>query len=109
MAEGHKFVALKVAILIVAALCGLLYAADFVSLRAGVPPREKLGSITVHTYYAVKLKNGRTEYDKGSDQVVNCSNSLFPQLGVGPCWYIARHLNQQITIDSGDPNNPHLF
>ena len=109
MAEGHKFVALKVAIIIVAALSVLLYAADFVSLRVGVPPREKLGSITVHTYYAVKLKNGRTEYDNGSDQVVNCSNSLFPQFGVDPCWYIARHPNQQITIDSGAPNNPRIF
>ena len=109
MAEGHKFVALKLAIIIVAGLCALLYVADFVSLRVGVPPREKLGSITVHTYYAVKLKNGRTEFDNGGDQVVSCSNSLFPQLGVSPCWYIARHPSQQVTIDSGDPNNPHLF
>jgi hypothetical protein len=109
MSEGHKFVPLKLAIVIVAGLCALLYAADFVSLRIGVPAREKLGSISVHTYYAVKLKNGRTEYDNGSDEVVNCSNSLFPQLGVSPCWYIERHPNQQITIDSGDPNNPRIF
>jgi len=89
--------------------CMLAYAADFVSLWMGVPKREKRGSVTVHTYYAVKLKNGRTEYDDGGDQLVSCSNSLFPQLGLEPCWYVMRHRTQQITIDSGDPNNPRVF
>jgi len=87
----------------------LLYAGDFVSLHLAIPRREKLGSVTVHTYYSVKLKNGRTEYDDGGDQVVSCSNSLLPQMGVAPCWYEVRHPSRQITIDSGNPNNPHIF
>ncbi len=94
---------------IVVAACAVLYAADFLSLRVGIPRRDKLGSVTVHTYYAVKLKNGKTEYDDGGDQVVSCSNSLLPQMGVGPCWYVSRHPSRQITIDSGNPNNPHIF
>ncbi len=89
--------------------CVLLYGVDFVSLRARIPRRDQLGSVTMHTYYAVKLKSGKTEYDYAGDQVVNCSNSLFPQMGVGPCWYASRHTDQQITIDSGNPNNPHIF
>ena len=100
---------LKRLIVIVVLVCVLIYAADFVSLRIGFPRREKTASVTVHTMYAVKLKNGKTEYDDGGDLVVSCSNSLFPQLGFTPCWYLSRHPNQQITIDSGTPNNPHIF
>ncbi|HZP25259.1 MAG TPA: hypothetical protein VFB04_17590 [Terriglobales bacterium] len=95
--------------IVAVALCVVVYAADFLSLHAGVPRRPQLGSITVHTYYAVKLKSGRTEYDDAGDQIVSCSNSLLPQLGVSPCWYVSRHPTQQITIDSGNPNNPHTF
>ncbi len=96
-------------LVVAAALCAIVYATDFVSLRIGIPRREKLGSVTIHTYYAVKLKNGKTEYDYGGDQIANCSNSLLPQMGVSPCWYLSRHTDQQITIDSGNPNNPHIF
>jgi hypothetical protein len=32
-----------------------------------------------------------------------------PQMGVSPCWYASRNTNEQITIDSGTPNNPKLF
>ena len=95
-----------IAVLVVA---GLLYLGDFLSLRLRIPRREPFGSVTVHTMYAVKLKNGKTEYDDGGDQVVSCSNSLLPQMGNAPCWYVSRKTTQQINIDSGNPNNPHIF
>ena len=100
---------MKKLLLVVVILCLVLYAGDFLSLRLRIPRRDQSGSVTVHTYYAVKLKNGRTEYDDGGDQSVSCSNSLFPQMGVSPCWYVSRHTSRQITIDSGNPNNPHIF
>ncbi len=96
-------------LIIVVIIVVLLYAGDFLSLRLGLPKRDMVGSVTVHTYYSVKLKNGKTEYDYAGDHDVNCANSLFPQLGLKPCWYLIRHTNEQITIDSGNPNNPHLF
>ena len=107
--ERSKFPALKRIVVALVLICVLVYAADFISLHVGIPRRDKLGSVTVHTLYSVKLKNGHTEYDDGGDQVVNCSNSLLPQMGVGPCWYLSRHPNRQVTIDSGNPNNPHIF
>lgn len=67
------------------------------------------GSVTVHTYYAVKLKSGKTEYDYAGDHNISCANSLLPQYGVPPCWYAGRHTEEQITIDSGNPHNPSLF
>lgn len=107
--ERSKFPLLKRVVVLGVLGCALVYAADFVSLRAGIPRRDKLATVTVHTLYAVKLKSGKTEYDDGGDEVVNCSNSLLPQMGVSPCWYLSRHPNWQITIDSGNPNNPHIF
>jgi len=107
--ERSKFPVLKRIALVLLALCVLVYAADFLSLHLSIPRREKLGTVTEHTLYAVKLKNGKTEYDDGGDEVVSCSNSLLPQMGVAPCWYEIRHPNRQITIDSGNPNNPHIF
>ena len=100
---------MKRAVLVLIAACAALYGADFLYLRLRLARGEMLGSVTVHTYYAVKLKSGKTEYDYAGDSVVSCSNSLFPQLGVKPCWYARRHTEQQITIDSGNPNNPHIF
>jgi hypothetical protein len=88
---------------------GLLYLCDLLSLRLQIPHRDAMGSVTVHTYYAVKLKNGRTEYDYAGDHDVSCTNSLFPQMGSKPCWYARRKTDEQITIDSGTPNNPRLF
>ena len=67
------------------------------------------GSVTVGTYYAVKLKNGRTEDDYAGYYDVGCTHSLFPQMGNKPCWYASRRTEEQITIDSGNPNNPHIF
>jgi hypothetical protein len=68
-----------------------------------------VGSVTVHTFYSVKLKNGKTEFDYAGDHDVGCTNSLLPQYGMKPCWYAVRHTEEQIKIDSGSPNNPHLF
>jgi hypothetical protein len=96
-------------LLIFATAALLLYGLDFLSVKLRIPHRDTFGSITVHTYYNVKLKNGKFEYDYAGDHQEDCSNSLFPQMGVQPCWYLARHTDQEIEIDSGNPNNPHIF
>lgn len=98
----------RILIIVIAAL-GVLYLVDFLSLRLQIPRRDTMGSVTVHTYYVVKLKNGRTEYDYGGDHDVSCTHSLFPQMGNKPCWYASRKTDEQINIDSGNPNNPHIF
>ncbi len=100
---------MKRTLIIVVVVIAIAYLVDLISVWYGIPHREQFGSVTVHTYYAVKLKNGRTEYDYAGDHVVSCTNSLFPQLGNKPCWYAARRTSEQINIDSGTPNNPHIF
>lgn len=100
---------MKRILIFVVIACGVLYALDYLSMRLKIPARDPVGSVTVHTYYAVKLKNGKTEFDYVGDHEVNCSNSLLPQYRLKPCWYAVRHTEEQIPIDSGNPNNPHLF
>ena len=100
---------MKRKLITVVAVLGILYLGDFLSVRFRIPARDTFGSVTVHTYYVVKLKSGKTEYDYAGDHDVSCTNSVFPQFGVKPCWYARRNTDEQITIDSGNPNNPHLF
>ena len=77
----------RILIITVVVLAGILYLADLVSVRFRIPARDTFGTVTVHTYYVVKLKNGRTEYDYAGDHDISCSNSVFPQFRVKPCWY----------------------
>ncbi len=100
---------MKRVLLIVAGVAILLYGLDFLSVKLRLPRRDTYGSVTVRTVYLVKLKSGKTEYDYAGEHDVDCTNSVFPQMGVKPCWYVSRHTEEQIVIDSGDPNNPHLF
>jgi hypothetical protein len=100
---------MKQKFILVIAVLGIMYLCDLASLRFRIPARDIFGSVPVHTYYAVKLKNGKTEYDYAGDHDVTCTNSVFPQFGAKPCWYARRHTDEQITIDSGNPNNPKLF
>lgn len=91
-------------------LAALVYFADlgWLAYRAG-RNQNAFGSVTLDTYYTVKLKNGKTEFDYAGPQTVECVRSLMPHYGDKPCWYASRKKDQQITIDSGDPNNPHVF
>ena len=100
---------MKRALIMVVIAVVVLYAGDFLSLRLRLPRREMLGTVTLHTYYSVKLKNGKTEYDYAGDHDASCTNSLLPQMGLKPCWYLSRHTDEEITIDSGNPNNPTIF
>jgi hypothetical protein len=89
---------------ILALLLAVVYAGDFLSLRLRIPRREPLGSVTVRRYYAVTLKNHKTEYMFDEPESQTCVNSLFPHDGHDPCWYLSRHSRQQININSGRPS-----
>ncbi len=98
------------ALITMAVLLAAIYLGDYgwLAYRAHTN-RNAFGSVTLDTYYSVKLKNGRTEFDFAGQQNVECVNSLLPHLGDKPCWYASRKKEQQIDIDSGDPNNVHVF
>jgi hypothetical protein len=87
-------------VLFIAVLLGsLVYAGDYLSLRLQIPNhRPQFGSVMVERYYAVPLKNRRTEYMFAPPALVSCVHSLFPHFGDPPCWYLSRHTRQKIKL-----------
>ena len=84
-------------LVIAAALLALTYACDYLSIAYRIPNgRVQFGSIEVQKLLAVPQKDHKTEYIADPPQAQQCVHSLFPQLGLTPCWYLARHAMQQV-------------
>jgi len=80
-------------------LTALLFAGDYLLLRYRVAAqRNPYSQVTVRPYYAVRLKSGKTEFMFLDPQTDTCANSLFPHLGMQPCWYERRHPERATTI-----------
>jgi hypothetical protein len=100
----------KRALIAIVLVCAVIYAGDYLWLRFRMATnRNAFGSVTRDVYYSVKLKSGKMEYDYGGQQAFECPNTLLPQYWEKPCWMARRQKDQQINIDSGNPNNPSLF
>jgi len=101
---------MKRALIATVLLLVIVYLGDYgwLSFRAH-RDQSAFGSVTLDTYYTVKLKNGKTEFDYAGPQTLQCVHSMLPHYGDKPCWYASRKKEQRIDIDSGDPNNPKLF
>ncbi|HEY2013436.1 MAG TPA: hypothetical protein VGH38_08040, partial [Bryobacteraceae bacterium] len=59
------------------------------------------GAVDVAVYYAVGLKGHKVEYTRADPETETCSQSLFPQMGYRPCWYVKRHRVKWIEIGPG--------
>jgi hypothetical protein len=75
----------------------LVYLGDYISIVYRIPNgREQFGSVDVQKLLAVPQKDRKTEYIADPPQPEQCVHSLFPRLGLTPCWYLERHAVQQI-------------
>jgi hypothetical protein len=84
-------------LIIAAVLLLLAYLGDYISIAYRIPNgREQFGSIEVEKLLAVPQKDRKTEYIADPPEAEQCVHSLFPQLGLAPCWYLARHAMQQV-------------
>ena len=84
-------------LIIAAVLLVLTYIGDYISVAYRIPNgREQFGSIEVEKLLAVPQKDRKTEYIADPPEAEQCVYSLFPQLGLAPCWYLARHAMQQV-------------
>ena len=82
---------------IVRGLLGLLiaatifYMADWVVWKVRVARGGGMGSLPVTRMVVASLKGNKEEYyPQGTDTVV-CSESLFPWVGGGACWWVRRN------------------
>lgn len=87
---------IKQGLLLAAAAVALVYAGDYVALRARLP--RSLSTVTVEPYYAVPQKNGKTEFMMLDPEDRTCAQSLFPHMGYPPCWYLRQHTQQRIDM-----------
>jgi hypothetical protein len=73
-----------------------VYAGDYLAVRFP-GSRNPFGSVNVQPYYAIHLKNKKTEFDFNVPPETDvCVHSLFPHLGYPPCWYAARKTQKRI-------------
>ncbi|HEX4002233.1 MAG TPA: hypothetical protein VHX36_06260 [Candidatus Acidoferrales bacterium] len=84
----------------VLALCSLLivaYAGDYAVLHIRVArhgPDSVISSVT--TFYAAPIKGGKMSIYYDQPQSEPCVESLFPQTGYAPCWWVRRHAVQLV-------------
>lgn len=82
--------------LIAILLAGVIFFGDYLAVRFP-GSRNPFGAVNVQPYYAIHLKNKKTEFDFNVPaQTTVCVRSLFPHLGYPPCWYASRKTTQRI-------------
>ena len=76
-----------------------VYVCDYLSVRYRIlKSHEPFGVVTVRRYYAIRLKDGKTEYVFAEPETQTCVQSLFPHFGYNPCWYARRKNVKRIDI-----------
>jgi hypothetical protein len=76
-----------------------LYIGDNLVLRYRILRNlQPYGSVLVKRYFAIKHKDGKTEFVSTDPDNRPCAHSLFPQLGYKPCWYVARTTIERIDM-----------
>ena len=77
----------------------ILYVGDYLSVRYRIPKgRNQFDVVKIQRYYAVGLKNRKTEFMFLEPKNQTCVHSLFPHFGYSPCWYLSRRNVQRIDI-----------
>lgn len=69
----------------------LAYPADWLLWRVRMLAGNGMGTAVVIETTAATLKGNRFEVYSQQTTSVNCSNSLLPEAGAGPCWWLHRH------------------
>jgi hypothetical protein len=72
-----------------------VYGGDWAIFKLRGSPVSK---VTVSRFLTVPLKGNKLEFDYLGAADVPCSQSLFPQAGLGPCWRLRRNPNQETTM-----------
>jgi hypothetical protein len=85
---------IRVVVVLVAALV-IAYVGDWAIFRLRGSPKS---TVSINRFLTVPLKGNKEEYDYLGSEDVPCSESLFPQAGLSPCWQLRRNPNQKTTL-----------
>ena len=94
-----RILAKRILLSLVAAFA-LVYAGDYVSLRARMlhtKPGDPFETVTALRILAIGEKGNKTEYSVDPlqpQQTAECVHSLFPHRGDTPCWYLKKKFAQ---------------
>jgi hypothetical protein len=80
-------------LVLLAAVC---YVGDFAVWRLRMAAGRGMGSVPVDVYVIGELKGGKEDYYPQGVTAEPCSRSLYPQGGVNPCWWVARHTEKDL-------------
>jgi len=90
---------LQATLLVIVGAAALAYGLDFTAFEIRVLTRRNpYGSVLVNPYYAVGLKNGKTEFIFDPSYQQTCVNAVFPHAGSLPCWYLRRHPDRRTDV-----------
>jgi hypothetical protein len=90
---------LVTSLLVIIGTAALAFAVDFVVFEIRVATKHSpYGSVVVNPYYAVLLKDGKTEFIFNPSYPQTCVNAVFPHSGAFPCWYLIRHPDRRTDI-----------
>ncbi len=77
----------------------VVYVGDYILLRYRVAKNHTpYGVVRVRRYYAVATKSGKPDYYFDPPTEATCVRSLFGHLGYSPCWYLRRHMTQEVKM-----------
>jgi hypothetical protein len=80
-------------------LIALSFGLDYLIFRVRVATGSRpYGTVAVRHYYAVRHKNGKTEFIFDPPRPQPCVQSLFPHGGDLPCWDLAHNPEQRTDI-----------
>jgi hypothetical protein len=74
----------------------VVYVGDWAVWRIRVARGGGMGSVVVSTMVVASLKGNKEEYYPQGTQTVVCSQSIFPQVGGGACWWLQR--NREVEV-----------
>jgi len=89
--EISRWVAVALSILVAGAVVS-----DYVVFFWRQQHGTATGSITVRSFLATPLKNGRDELDYLGETDEPCVRSLLPHRQMTPCWWLQRHKDHWI-------------
>jgi hypothetical protein len=83
--------ALVLAVMWVGVVVVAAYPVDWAVWRVRVAGGGGMDTVQVDHYTVAELKGGKEDYYVDGTATVDCSKSLFPEAGSGPCWWVRRH------------------